>query len=392
MSQRQQPKPFNASERQYSPYTHGVTRERKSLIAGVGVLIFTVILAGVPAHATASSAKAKLKNYPPVCDGGFQLNASGDECVATPSHGPVLDPYSTSYVDISASAGLGPDYDQQALPGAAVWAGTMKAIAPLPAGSPVYCEMLGDWVYIADTQQGGGIWCALWFSTEPDQEFTPPPPCWDAATNDCPVGSALAFAVPKYAVVGVPVTMYAYASWKPDANSPSRPTDATANVRMNGQTYHGVTFHNGVASWRYIPKKASIRITATDVTPLGTSGASAPFDTVPASITVLPYNPAAFAMALTKKRLFQRDNRDYTIVDRAQAGGALAKRLKWRVPQGSEDVCAVYKTKRGAVRLKFIRDAFAGKDKATCSVLWQDPKTGHAGKYTYRVTLVGPPP
>ena len=97
-------------------------------------------------------------------------------------------------------------------------------------------------------------------------------------------------------------------------------------------------------------------------------------------------------MALTKKRLFQRDNRDYTIVDRAQAAGALAKRLKWRVPQGSEDVCAVYKTKRGAVRVKFIRDAFAGKDKATCSVLWQDPKTGRGGKYTYRVTLVGPPP
>ena len=58
-----------------------------------------------------------------------------------------------------------------------------------------------------------------WFRCRAGSENPPPPPCWDASINNCPVGGALRFTAPKYAMVGVPVTMYAYASWRPDANS-----------------------------------------------------------------------------------------------------------------------------------------------------------------------------
>ncbi|MCP4743181.1 MAG: hypothetical protein GY871_13305 [Actinomycetales bacterium] len=262
-------------------------------------------------------------------------------------------------------------------PGAAVWAGELRAIAP-DGDKPFFgCSMLGTWSYVADTQQGGGVWCSLWFSTEPDQQFTPPPPCWDSSKNNCPVGGALTFVAPEYAMVGVPVTMYAYASWKPDANSPAQPTDGTAVIRVDGEDYSGVAFNDGVAQWRFIPKTPGVKeFTASGVVFSGLSGANAYIDTVPASVTVLPYDPAAFAEAFAKKRVQIQFESPYTIVDRAQAAGALAKRLQWRVTSSSDDVCAVYETKRGAVRLKFT-------DSGKCKVIWEDPKTGDEGEYTF---------
>ena len=45
-------------------------------------------------------------------------------------------------------------------------------------------------------------------STEPVQVISPPAPCWSGeAGSNCPVGGALRFAAPRYAMVGVPVTM-----------------------------------------------------------------------------------------------------------------------------------------------------------------------------------------
>ena len=55
---------------------------------------------------------------------------------------------------------------------------------------------------------------------------------------------------------------------------------------------------------------------------------------------------------------------------------ALAKRLEWNVSDDSEDVCAIYETKKGKVKAKFNSE---GK----CTVTWLDPKSGDEGKYTF---------
>ncbi len=309
------------------------------------------------------------------CGEGEELNDAGDGCVSKPEP-----PASSDRYETIPDPGTPPDLDTKNPPGAAVWTGDRKAIAPLStrAQGEVNCTMLGTWEKVGDVKDvPGGIWCAEWKSTEPDQEFTPPPPCWDADINNCPVGGALVFEAPEYAIVGVPVTMYAYASWKPDANSPAQPTDGSAVIRVDGEDYSGVPFNDGVAQWRFIPKTPGVKeFTASGVLFSGLSGANAYIDTVPASVTVLPYDPAAFAEAFAKKRVEVEVDSPYTIVDRAQAAGALAKRLEWRVASSSDDVCAVYETKRGAVRLKFT-------DTGKCKVIWEDPKTGDEGKYTF---------
>ena len=43
-------------------------------------------------------------------------------------------------------------------------------------------------------------------ASEAVQVYTPPAPCWGEA-NNCPIGGALEFAAPEYAMVGVPFTM-----------------------------------------------------------------------------------------------------------------------------------------------------------------------------------------
>ncbi len=212
--------------------------------------------------------------------------------------------------------------------------------------------------------------------SEPVQQTPPLPPCWSSeAGNNCPVGGALRFAAPKYAMVGVPVTMYAYASWRPDVNAPSQPTNGTAVIRVDGEDYSGVEFKDGVAEWRFIPETEGMKeFTASGVLFSGLSGANAYIDTVEARTYVLEYDPAAYAAALKKKRVEVGDT--YVITDPNQARSYLEDRYEWSVSEKSDDVCAVYETKKGAVKAKFNGE---GK----CTVIWLDKESEESGKYTF---------
>ena len=210
---------------------------------------------------------------------------------------------------------------------------------------------------------------------EPVQKNPPPPPCWDSSINNCPVGGALRFVAPEYAMIGVPVTMYAYASWRPDANAPSQPTNGTAVIRVDGEDYSGVEFVDGVAEWRFIPETEGIKeFTASGVLFSGLSGANAYIDTVPARTYVLEYDPASYAVALKNKRVEVGDT--YVITDPNQARSYLDERYEWSVSEKSDDVCAVYETKKGAVKAKFNGE---GK----CTVIWMDKESEEEGKYTF---------
>jgi hypothetical protein len=211
---------------------------------------------------------------------------------------------------------------------------------------------------------------------EPVQKDPPPPPCWSGeAGNNCPVGGALRFAAPEYAMVGVPITMYAYASWRPDENSPAQPTNGTAVIRVDGEDYSGVEFKDGVAEWRFIPETEGMKeFTASGVVFSGLSGASAYIDTVPARTYVLEYDPAAYATAFKNKAVEVGEK--YVITDPNQARSYLEGRYEFRVADKSEDVCAVYETKKGAVKAKFNE---AGK----CKVIWTDTESGDKGNFTF---------
>ena len=210
---------------------------------------------------------------------------------------------------------------------------------------------------------------------EPVQKNPPPPPCWDASINNCPVGGALRFVAPEYAMVGVPVTMYAYASWRPDANAPSQPTNGTAVIRVDGEDYSGVEFVDGVAEGRFIPETEGMKeFTASGVLFSGLSGANAYIDTVPARTYVLEYDPDAYETALKNKRVEVGDT--YVITDPNQARSYLEDRYEWSVSEKSDDVCAVYETKKGAVKAKFNGE---GK----CTVIWMDKESEESGKYTF---------
>ena len=211
---------------------------------------------------------------------------------------------------------------------------------------------------------------------EGEQQFTPPPPCWTGdGGNNCPVGGALQMAAPEYAIVGVPVTLYAYASWRPDADSPAAPTTGTAVIRVDGEDYSGVEFVDGVAEWRFIPKTEGLKeFTVSGVVSSGISGANAYVDSLPASTYVLEYTPAAYAKALKKKRV--EVGQTYVITDPNQAKSYLKGRYDWSVSKKSDDVCAVYETKKGTVKAKFT-----GKGK--CTVIWLDKESEESGKYTF---------
>jgi hypothetical protein len=211
---------------------------------------------------------------------------------------------------------------------------------------------------------------------EPVQLIPPPPPCWSGeAGNNCPVGGALRFAAPKYAMVGVPVTMYAYVSWRPDADSPAQPTNGTAVIRVDGEDYSGVEFVDGIAEWRFIPETEGMKeFTASGVVSSGISGANAYIDSVPARTYVLEYDPAAYATALKKKRVEVGDT--YVITDPNQARSYLEDRYEWSVSEKSDDVCAVYETKKGAVKAKFT-------DSGKCTIIWMDKESEESGKYTF---------
>ena len=232
-------------------------------------------------------------------------------------------------------------------------------------GATAYGCPVGEVCGVADDNEGA----------EAVQKDPPPPPCWDSAINNCPVGGALRFVAPKYAMVGVPVTMYAYASWRPDANAPSQPTNGTAVIRVDGEDYSGVEFKDGVAEWRFIPETEGVKeFTASGVLFSGLSGANAYIDTVPARTYVLEYDPAAYAAALKKKAVEVGDT--YVITDPNQARSYLEDRYEWSVSEKSDDVCAVYETKKGAVKAKFNSE---GK----CTVIWLDKESGDSGKYSF---------
>ena len=241
------------------------------------------------------------------------------------------------------------------------------------------CADPGGWTQVkADIDcptRDADAW-ALAGPIEGEQEFTPPPPCWSAeAGNNCPVGGALRFEAPEYAMVGVPVTLYAYASWRPDANSEPAPTNGTAVIRVDGEDYSGVEFKDGVAEWRFIPETEGMKeFTASGVVSSGISGQNAYIDSVPARTYVLEYDPAAYAAALKKKRVEVGDT--YVITDPNQARSYLKDRYEWSVSDKSDDVCAVYETKKGAVKAKFNGE---GK----CTVIWMDKESEEEGKYTF---------
>ena len=240
-------------------------------------------------------------------------------------------------------------------------------------------EIEGSWFAIAYKKPvvplGGGSDASSGSANEPVQMPPPPPPCWDASINNCPVGGALRFAAPKYAMVGVPLTMYAYASWRPDANAPSQPTNGTAVIRVDGEDYAGVEFVDGVAEWRFIPETEGMKeFTASGVLFSGLSGANAYIDTVPARTYVLEYDPEAYEAALKNKRVEVGDT--YVITDPNQARSYLEDRYEWSVSDKSDDVCAVYETKKGAVKAKFT-------DSGKCTVIWLDKESEEKGKYTF---------
>ncbi len=288
------------------------------------------------------------KNLPPVCEGDEVLN-DDDMCVK-------------------------PDPDPNPDPGSP---GTESIITPPPSGlrwvaGPSCIQERDDWVPVSankdcDLRADSGpsdAW-ALAGPVEGEQEFTPPPPCWSGeGGNNCPVGGALQIAAPSYAIVGVPVTLYAYAAWRPDADSPAAPTTGTAVIRVDGEDYSGVEFVDGVAQWRFIPKTEGLKeFTASGVVSSGISGANAYVDSVPASTYVLEYTPAAYAKALKKKRV--EVGQTYVITDPNQARSYLKGRYDWSVSEKSDDVCAVYETKKGAVKAKFT-------DSGKCTVIWLD--------------------
>ena len=211
-------------------------------------------------------------------------------------------------------------------------------------------------------------------ASEAVQVYTPPAPCWGEA-NNCPIGGALEFAAPEYAMVGVPFTMYAYTSLRPDVDSPGQFTNGTAVIAVDGVNYSGVDFVDGVAQWRFIPETPGEKeFTASEVATSTISGANAYIETVSTSVTVLPYDPDAYEAALKRKAVEVGEK--YTLVDKYQAKGAVAERLNWRVSSSSEGTCAVYETKKGAVRAKFNAE---GK----CTIIWEDPKTDEKGTYSF---------
>jgi len=211
-----------------------------------------------------------------------------------------------------------------------------------------------------------------------EQVNEPTPACWEAAGgNNCPVENAIRFDAPTYAMVGVPFTMRAYATVRPDENGPAEITNGTAVIRVNGEDYAGVEFVDGVAEWRFVPEVSGTKVfTVSEVAFSGYTGAEAYVDTVPGTIEVLPYDPSAYVEDLKDKAVDVGDK--YTIVDEDQAESVQAKRLEWNVSKDSQDVCAVYETKKGEIKIRFTEE---GK----CTVTWSDSDDGETGEYTFEV-------
>lgn len=233
----------------------------------------------------------------------------------------------------------------------------------IPASNPDSdCEMNSDGQLVGD-------------DCDQAVEFTPPPPCWSAEAPNCPVGGAMKFAAPEYALVGQPLTLKAYAAWQPAGDSPAQPTDGTAVIYLDGEPWASAPFESGVATFRGVPQEAGLKqFTVSGVLNSGISGASAWIDTVQASIMVLPYDPNVLSETVQKWNVDVGET--FTLEHLAQAKTKLGKRVEWRVAEESKDVCAIYETKKGAVKAKFT-------DSGRCSVIWMDPKTDDEGNYSF---------
>ena len=220
--------------------------------------------------------------------------------------------------------------------------------------------------------------CPLIEVSQEEQVTEPTPACWEVAGgNNCPVENAIRFDAPTYAMVGVPFTMRAYATVRPDENGPAEITNGTAVIRVNGEDYAGVEFVDGVAEWRFIPEVSGTKVfTVSEVAFSGYTGADAYVDTVPGTIQVLPYDPGAYVEDLKGKLVDVGDK--YTVVDEDQADSVQAKRLEWNVSKDSQDVCAVYETEKGEIKIRFTEE---GK----CTVRWSDSDDGETGEYTFEV-------
>jgi len=59
-----------------------------------------------------------------------------------------------------------------------------------------------------------------------------------------------------------------------------------------------------------------------------------------------------------------------------EARSYLEDRYEWSVSEKSDDVCAVYETKKGAVKAKFNGE---GK----CTVIWMDSESAEKGKFSF---------
>lgn len=227
----------------------------------------------------------------------------------------------------------------------------------------------------ADSPEGE-LECALVPVSDGAQVTSPPPPCWTVeGGNNCPVGGALTFAAPSFAMVGVPVTIYAYTSISPDPSLPAQPTNASAVIRVNGEDYSGVEFVDGVASWRFVPASpGEVTFTVSEVFFSNTSGASAYIDTVPASVTVLPYDPAAFEGDFDARSVAPGSR--LTLASRDQLGSVAEDRYEFA--SSTAQVCAVYETKKGSVKAKFT-------DSGECRIVWTDTEGDSSGVFSFKV-------
>ena len=179
--------------------------------------------------------------------------------------------------------------------------------------------------------------------TEPIQEPTPPPPpeCWQGP-NNCPVGQSMDYTVPKYMMVGVPVNVTAYATRTVESQlgrfNYGQPDNGTAVIHYgdpDSPPVAGVPFVDGQATFRVVPQEAGKKnFSICGVLNSGTSGGNAYIECVEGETTVLPYDPEAYRNAF-KAEAFKKGE-TFTIADKDQAKGKLAKRLEWRVAQSDE--------------------------------------------------------